>query len=68
MMTLDGIKAPHFGMRYTLRTTTKYSTYIYVLGFHFEVTLRSAMSIGKQARGTFTIKFNDQDEEKTLFE
>jgi len=40
----------------------------FFLGFHFKVTLESDTNNEKQARGIFKIKFNDLQEEITLFE
>lgn len=49
LMTLSGVKMPHFG-------------------FHFKVTLQSALGNEKQTRGIFKVKFNEQNEDITLFD
>jgi pimeloyl-ACP methyl ester carboxylesterase len=49
LMTLNGVKMPHFG-------------------FQFKVTLQSGMDNEKQTRGIFKVKFNDQEEDITLFD
>jgi hypothetical protein len=37
-------------------------------GFQFKVTLQSGMDNEKQTRGIFKVKFNDQEEDITLFD
>jgi pimeloyl-ACP methyl ester carboxylesterase len=37
-------------------------------GFHFKVTLQSDMNNGQQTRGIFKVKFNEQEEEISLFD
>ena len=69
LMTLHGVKPPHFGLYSSQPRAGAKDPSVTFLGFHFQVTLESDLNnTRKQTRGTIKVRFDEQQEDALLFE